>query len=218
MPNNTGLIEFVEQSIPISQILSSNNNSIMAYFQSVALQDGAPHSVKPDVLQTYIRSCAGYCVLTYLLGVGDRHLDNIMIQPTGHFFHIDFGFIFGRDPKPLPPAFRLTKEMVDGMGGTDSKEYRQFCALACQAFNVLRKSAGLVLNLLHLMSDAGIEDLSHNPSADPIGVIMKVEERFKLEMTDEQAEVFFVGLINESLSALAPRVMEMFHQLAVAKR
>jgi phosphatidylinositol 3-kinase len=88
MPNNTGLIEFVERSIPVSQILSSNNNSIMAFFQSVAPQEGAPHSVKPDVLQTYIRSCAGYCVLTYLLGVGDRHLDNIMIQPTGHFFHI----------------------------------------------------------------------------------------------------------------------------------
>ena len=34
--------------------------------------------------------------------------------------------------------------MVDGMGGTDSKEYRQFCALACQAFNVLR-SCGIRL-------------------------------------------------------------------------
>jgi phosphatidylinositol 3-kinase len=37
-------------------------------------------------------------------------------------------------------------------------------------------------------------------------------------MTDEQAETFFVGLVNESLAALAPRVMEMFHQLAVARR
>ena len=88
MPNNTGLIEFVERSIPVSQILSSNNNSIMAFFQSVAPQEGATHSVKLDVLQTYIRSCAGYCVLMYLLGVGDWHLDNIMIQPTGHFFHM----------------------------------------------------------------------------------------------------------------------------------
>lgn len=218
MPNNTGLLEFVERSIPVSQILSGHNNSIIDFFQSVAPQEGASHSVKPDVLQTYIRSCAGYCVLTYLLGVGDRHLDNIMIQPTGHFFHIDFGFIFGRDPKPLPPAFRLTKEMVDGMGGTDSKEYKQFCSLACQAFNVLRKSAGLQLNLLHLMSDAGIEDLSHNPSADAIGIISKVEERFKLELSDEQAEQYFIGLINECVSALAPRVMEVFHQLAVARR
>jgi phosphatidylinositol 3-kinase len=108
--------------------------------------------------------------------------------------------------------------MVDGMGGIDSKEYRQFCSLACQAFNVLRKNAGLVLNLLNLMTDAGIEDLSNNPSADAIGVISKVEERFKLELTDEQAEQFFIGLIGESLSALAPRVMEMIHQLSIARR
>lgn len=88
-PHSSGLLEFVEKSIPVSQILSSNNNSIMDFFKSVAPQEGARHSIKPDVLQTYVRSCAGYCVLTYLLGVGDRHLDNILIQPSGHFFHID---------------------------------------------------------------------------------------------------------------------------------
>ena len=91
--------------------------------------------------------------------------------------------------------------MVEGMGGLESTEYRQFCSLACQAFNALRKSAGLVLNLLHLMSDAGIEDLSNNPSADPDGVIAKVEQRFRLELTDEQAERYFLGLINGCLTA-----------------
>ena len=95
----------------------------------------------------------------------------------------------------------MNSQMVGGMGGTDSSEYRQFCSLA---FSVIRKSARLVLNLLRLMSDAGIKDLSNNPSADAIGVIAKVEERFKLELTDEQAESFFLGLISESLAALAP--------------
>ena len=108
--------------------------------------------------------------------------------------------------------------MVDGMGGQESMEYRQFCSLACQAFNLLRKNAGLILNLLHLMSDAGIEDLSNNPSGDADGVITKVEERFRLELTDEQAEGYFLGLINDCLMALAPRVMDVFHQIAVARR
>lgn len=108
--------------------------------------------------------------------------------------------------------------MVDGMGGQDSNEYRQFCSLACQAFNILRKSAGLVLNLLHLMSDAGIEDLSNNPAADADGVISSVESRFRLDLTDEEAERFFLGLINDCLAAIAPRVMDVFHSIAVARR
>jgi phosphatidylinositol 3-kinase len=109
-------------------------------------------------------------------------------------------------------------QMVEGMGGLESTDYRQFCSLACQAFNALRKSAGLVLNLLHLMSDAGIEDLSNNPSADAEGVIAKVEERFRLELTDEQAERYFLNLVNECLAAIAPRLMDVFHSIAVARR
>jgi phosphatidylinositol 3-kinase len=107
----SGLVEFVDRSMPISQVLSKYNGSIMQFFQSVAPQKGAKYDIQPTVLSSYIRSCAGYCVITYLLGVGDRHLDNIMLRTSGHFFHIDFGFIFGRDPKPLPPAFRLTREV-----------------------------------------------------------------------------------------------------------
>ncbi|EEC44349.1 predicted protein [Phaeodactylum tricornutum CCAP 1055/1] len=215
---SSGLLEFVDGSLPISQVLSTHSGSVLQFFQSASPQSNAKYDIKPEVLSTYIRSCAGYCVITFLLGIGDRHLDNILLRQTGHLFHIDFGFAFGRDPKPLPPVFRLTREMVDGMGGIDSSEYRQFCSLACQAYNALRKSAGLVLNLLSLMSDAGIEDLSNNPMADADGVIAKVEERFMLHLSDDEAESYFLGLINDCLTAIAPRVMDVFHSFAVARR
>jgi len=107
----SGMIEFVEQSQPVSQILANNNNSVLQFLKVHAPQSGAKYDIRPDAMSNYIRSCAGYCVITYLLGVGDRHLDNLMITQNGNFFHIDFGFMFGRDPKPLPPAFRLTREV-----------------------------------------------------------------------------------------------------------
>jgi phosphatidylinositol 3-kinase len=100
--------------------------------------------------------------------------------------------------------------MVDGTGGSEIGEYRQGCSLACQAFNALRKSAGLILNL---MSDAGIEDLSDNPTE----MIAKVE-RFRLHLKDEQAGRYFFALMNDCLAAIAPRVMDVCHSIAVARR
>lgn len=90
-------------------------------------------------MDAYVRSCAGYCVITYLLGVGDRHLDNLLLTKSGKLFHIDFGYILGRDPKPLPPPMKLSKEMVEGMGGVNSEHYQEFRKQCYTAFLYLRR-------------------------------------------------------------------------------
>lgn len=77
------------------------------------------------------------------LGIGDRHLDNIMMLPTGNLFHIDFGYIFGRDPKPMAPPIRFTREMADAMGGVNSEDYRLFKTYCCQVIGFLKESLGL---------------------------------------------------------------------------
>lgn len=63
-----------------------------------------------------------------------------MMLPTGHLFHIDFGFIFGNDPKPLPPPFRFTREMADAMGGEGHENYTRFKRYCCQVRD--RRSCG----------------------------------------------------------------------------
>jgi len=82
---------------------------------------------------------AGYCVITYILGIGDRHLDNLLLTEDGKLFHIDFGYILGRDPKPMPPPMKLSKEMVDAMGGVQSEYYQEFKKLCYTAFLHLRR-------------------------------------------------------------------------------
>lgn len=113
---------------------------------------------------------AGYCVITYLLGVGDRHLDNLLLSPDGHLFHVDFGFILGRDPKPFPPPMKLCKEMIEGMGGANSQHYMNFQQYCYTAFITLRRNANLILNLFALMVDANIPDIKIEPDK----AVMKV--------------------------------------------
>jgi phosphatidylinositol kinase/protein kinase (PI-3 family) len=82
---------------------SISNNPIQDFLRSVAYDPDAPYLIRKDVMDTYVKSCAGYCIVTYLLGVGDRHLDNLLLHQTGHFFHCDFSFILGDDPKKYLP-------------------------------------------------------------------------------------------------------------------
>ena len=163
----------------------------------------------------FIKSSAGYCVITFILGIGDRHLDNLMVKSTGELFHIDFGFLFGRDPKPWPSPMRLTKEMVEALGGRDGEGFKRFKATCWDAYRVLRANAPLLLNLLSLMVDANIPDMSIHQDAG--FVLEKVQEKFMLG-SDEEAGRYLDRLIDESLNATMPVIMDYFHGVAVSMK
>ena len=63
--------------------------------------------------------------------------------------------------------------MVEAMGGAESEHYRQFCVHACEAYNILRKSASLILSLFHLMAGAAIPDIR----SDPEKAMLKLQAR-----------------------------------------
>lgn len=204
----SGFVEFID-SAPLASILSE--------YGSLAAYLGATSTKKVDekVMDTYVRSCAGYCVITYLLGVGDRHLDNLLLTKSGHFFHADFGFILGRDPKPFAPALKLVKEMVDVMNSNSPSHdagfwYARFKSYCFTAFSALRKNSSLVLNLFSLMVDANIPDIR----VEPTRAVGKIMERFCLELDEEQSLRFFEDLLIESVSALFPVLIDRVHNIA----
>ncbi|KAF8067321.1 Phosphatidylinositol 3-kinase [Scenedesmus sp. PABB004] len=207
--SDDGLVEFVP-SAPLSRVLAEHR-TIHKYLAAHGQADPqGPFGLSAECLESFVRSCAGYCVATYILGVGDRHLDNLLLAHDGRLFHIDFGFILGSDPKPFPPPMKLCREMIEAMGGQDSSYYVQFRMYSCEAYNILRKSADLILSLFHLMAGASIEAIRHNPE----NAMLKLQEKLRLDCDDEQAIEAMQALINESATALMPQIVETTHRWA----
>lgn len=129
-PRLEGIIECID-SENLAAILDRDDYSLIPYFLRKLSDsfDFQQTQLGPDGLLPFIRnfidSCAFYCVITFVLGVGDRHLDNILLSKDGksksvrllghlgELFHIDYGYLFGRDPKPFAPQMKLCKEMVE---------------------------------------------------------------------------------------------------------
>nr|NP_001107666.1 ataxia telangiectasia mutated [Strongylocentrotus purpuratus]ABY60856.1 ataxia telangiectasia mutated [Strongylocentrotus purpuratus] len=69
---------------------------------------------------SYTRSVATGSIVGYVVGLGDRHVQNILIDcNTAELVHIDLGIAFeqGRNlPTPETVPFRLTRDLVDAMG------------------------------------------------------------------------------------------------------
>lgn len=92
-----GFIEMVTNAETLKEI---QKGEVMKAFKKSCINDWLKtHNPNPNnfkkAVNNFTKSCAAYSVATYILGIGDRHNDNIMIKHTGQMFHIDFGKYLG---------------------------------------------------------------------------------------------------------------------------
>ena len=133
LDSKRGLIEIVNESDTINNIAQDGftiQNFITRY---------NPEMKVSELRGKFIKSTAAYCVITYLMGIQDRHLDNIMVHKNGQLFHIDFGYILGHDPKLSNTIIRITPGMLDAMGGLKGDGYKRFCQYSTNIYNIVRQ-------------------------------------------------------------------------------
>ncbi|XP_065835429.1 phosphatidylinositol 4-phosphate 3-kinase C2 domain-containing subunit beta-like isoform X2 [Oscarella lobularis] len=215
---NMGMVEMVTEAETLGKI--QTQVGVTGSFRDRPLADwllrhNSSEASYQKAVENFTLSCAGYCVATYVLGICDRHNDNIMVRKTGHMFHIDFGKILGnaqmfgaikRDRAP----FVLTPDMAYVINGGDkpSSKFQHFVDVACQAFNVIRRHSGLFINLFGLMLSSGMPQLAS------VNDIRHIRDALLPKVSDAEATSTFTRLIGESLGSLATQLNFFIHNLA----
>uniref|UniRef100_A0A673GEF2 phosphatidylinositol-4,5-bisphosphate 3-kinase n=1 Tax=Sinocyclocheilus rhinocerous TaxID=307959 RepID=A0A673GEF2_9TELE len=202
-----GLIEVVRSSHTIMQIQCKGGLKGALQFNSSTLHQWLKDKNKGEMydmaIDLFTRSCAGYCVATFILGIGDRHNSNIMVKDDGQLFHIDFGHFldhkkkkFGYKRERVP--FVLTQDflIVISKGGTQectkTREFERFQEMCYKAYLAIRQHANLFINLFSMMLGSGMPELQ---SFDDIAYIRKT---LALDKTEQEALDYFMKQMNDA--------------------
>uniref|UniRef100_A0A8C9SLP0 non-specific serine/threonine protein kinase n=1 Tax=Scleropages formosus TaxID=113540 RepID=A0A8C9SLP0_SCLFO len=113
----------------------------------------------------YTRSVATSSIVGYIVGLGDRHIQNILIdEETAELVHIDLGVAFEQGkilPTPETVPFRLSRDIVDGMGITGVEGvFRRCCE---KTMEVMRNSQEALLTIVEVLLYDPLFDWTMNP-------------------------------------------------------
>ena len=95
-----------------------------------------------------VASTAGACLLAFTMGLGDRHLQNILVSADAFLVHVDFGYVLGEDPKRQRTQMRITDGMIDAMGGKHSATFTSFVHKTQVAYAAMRLHTSFWYHLL----------------------------------------------------------------------
>eukprot|EP00602_Paraphysomonas_sp_CaronLab_P002946 CAMPEP_0185031036 /NCGR_PEP_ID=MMETSP1103-20130426/18268_1 /TAXON_ID=36769 /ORGANISM="Paraphysomonas bandaiensis, Strain Caron Lab Isolate" /LENGTH=741 /DNA_ID=CAMNT_0027566391 /DNA_START=414 /DNA_END=2639 /DNA_ORIENTATION=+ len=195
---STGLIQLIPDSISLDGLKKGAHwpGTLRGHFERTY---GPPESPTfKAALDSYIKSLAGYSVVSYVLAIKDRHNGNIMIDSQGHLIHIDFGFVFGLAPGKQfsmeTAPWKLTEEMADVMGGPTSPDFDTYMSLTTDAFKAVRKYTDDICMMLEIMSfNSSYPAFRYNPDA-----ILDLRRRMMLDVPDHDLPGVIRGLMTRS--------------------
>eukprot|EP00158_Paraphelidium_tribonemae_P009571 Partr_v1_DN28901_c0_g1_i2_m24921 putative ataxia telangiectasia mutated len=149
--------------------------------------------------RNYTQTCAVSFILCYLLGIGDRHAHNILLDSSGRVVHIDLGIAFDQGKllyvPELVPA-RLTQDMVDGMGlsGTDGI----FIKVAQDVLLLMKLKKDVIMTILEVFKHDPLYNWKlPNPLVRAEG---KENDKFPRELEDNRQAERAIDTVRTKLS------------------
>ncbi|KAH3743438.1 phosphatidylinositol-4,5-diphosphate 3-kinase [Pelomyxa schiedti] len=215
--DGVGMIEIVLNAATNANINKDAGGAVAIMNQDTMalwLRENNPAPTDYDkAVENFLLSCAGYCVATYVLGIGDRHADNVMITRNGMFFHIDFGHFLGNmkskfGVKRERSPFKFTPQYAYILGGKDSPMFKLFEQTCCKAYNIVRDETDLFITLFSLMLSTGIPELQDRED------IVYLRKALCVGADNLEAADRFVRKISQALSDKSQTLNDLAHGFA----
>jgi len=180
-----GFIEMVENSQTLAKIYEKHGRLLGSFNDDLMW-------VKAKVFR---QSLATWIVFTHLLGVGDRHHGNVMVKDDGKLFHIDYGFILGKEPKPLYNNFIRNDQNFEDFYFQCQDRKQEFQNTCVELFLHLRRESNFFL--YHLLFLTRFEPMLNNRFNEKY-IEEEVASRFVPGLSDKEASEYFLYIIEQN--------------------
>ena len=211
-----GMLEMVTNSDTLASIHIQEGGAIKQLFSIASVLNWILKNCKSvpldEAKENFLKSNVAYCLATFVLGIGDRHNDNIMMKKNGELFHIDFGHFLGHFKykmgiKRERAPFVFTRQFQYVLGGDDSDLFKEFKKELDQGFTILRKNKDVLVTLLRMLLCTGIPELNEKS-------LKFLESSLALRKEDREASDFIEKKLYESMDSVSTKLNFAIHIVA----
>lgn len=208
--SRTGIVQVLPDTLSLDALKKTRGFvNLPTYFKATY---GASGHLLYQARKNFVASLAAYSLFCYLLFIKDRHNGNILIDIEGHIIHIDFGFMLSIAPGgylSLETApFKLTEEMVEVLGGLESKMFGEFVKAFTAGFLALRANAESLISNLQVLAVNSPYPCFYGK--DTAGIIDKMRARFRTDLTVKEAVEHCLDLITSSYGHYGTKQYDSF--------
>ena len=212
--NQQGMLEMVTNAETLANIHVKGGGAINQFFSKNSIKNWIDKNCasKDEAIENFMLSNVAYCLATFVLGIGDRHNDNIMIKKNGELFHIDFGHFLGHFKykmgiKRERAPFVFTRQFQNVLGGDDSEAFKDFKNKLVKGYIILRNNKEVILTLMSILLCTGIPELNEKS-------LRFLENSLLLKKDDKEAIEFLNKKLNESMDSVSTKLNFAIHIVA----
>ena len=214
--NQQGMLEMVTNSETLASIHVKEGGAISQFFSKEPIKNWIEKNCaivsKEEAIRNFMISNVAYCLATFVLGIGDRHNDNIMLKKNGELFHIDFGHFLGHFKykmgiKRERAPFVFTRQFQNVLGNDTSELFLEFKKNLHRGYSILRKNRDDIVTLLRILLCTGIPELNEKS-------LKYLEMTLSMKKEDKEADDYLEKQLADSLDSVSTKLNFAIHIVA----